>query len=44
MTPTSRMLKEMGMSEEDVAQMLELSEDDVLIDLDGFSEDDDEEN
>jgi DNA-directed RNA polymerase sigma subunit (sigma70/sigma32) len=37
------MLKEMGMSEEDVAQMLELSEDDVLILNDEFSEDDDEE-
>jgi len=44
MTPLQRELKSMGMSNEDVAQMLLLSEDDVLIDPDGFIEDDDEEN
>ena len=44
MSPDSKMLKEMGMSKEDVAQMLLLSEDDVLVDPDGFNEPDDEED
>ena len=43
MTPSSKMLKEMGMSKEDIAQMILLSEDDVLTYPDEFNSEEDEE-